>query len=149
MGVGGGGSDINLIFFFIYAVQDCFFSLFALHNFFLSYHFSKDPSISIGSRPGSVPRHCQTTHFSYKKLKQKDPFFSQLNEEEKQNAVAGKQAKFLLLNRLSYFSILKGSVVELFRALTRNPEVPTSSPLFAGHAGINSLLFNLSASRFF
>ena len=34
-GGGGGGSDINLIFFFIYAVQDCFFSLFALHNFFL------------------------------------------------------------------------------------------------------------------
>ena len=33
-----------------------------------------------------------------------------------------------------------------FKALTRNPEVPSSSPVPAGHAGVNSLLVKLAAS---
>ena len=42
-----------------------------------------------------------------------------------------------------------GNVAEWFRALTRNPEVPSSSPLLTGHAGVNSLLVHLPASRVF
>ena len=37
-------------------------------------------------------------------------------------------------------------MAEQFKALTRNPEVPNSSPLLAGHAGVNSLLASLPAS---
>ena len=37
-------------------------------------------------------------------------------------------------------------MTELFEALTRNPEIPSSSPLPAGHAGVNSLLASLPAS---
>ena len=43
----------------------------------------------------------------------------------------------------------EGSVAERFKALTRNPEVPSSSRLPAGHAGVNSLLSNLPASWVF
>ena len=32
------------------------------------------------------------------------------------------------------------------KVLTRNPEVPSLSPLPTGHAGVNSLLANLPAS---
>ena len=41
---------------------------------------------------------------------------------------------------------MEGSVTEQFKVLTRNPEVPSSSPLPASHAGVNSLLASLPAS---
>ena len=47
--------------------------------------------------------------------------------------------------KLSYF--WEGSVALWFRALTRNPEVPSSIPLLAGCAGINCLPINLPASQ--
>ena len=42
---------------------------------------------------------------------------------------------------------MEGSLAaEWFKALTRNPEVPISRPLPAGHAGVNSLLASLPVS---
>ena len=39
----------------------------------------------------------------------------------------------------------EGSIAERFKALIRNPEVPSSSPLPASHAGVYSLLACLLA----
>ena len=44
------------------------------------------------------------------------------------------------------FLRMEGSVAERFKTLTRNSVVPSSSPLLAGHAGVNSLLASLPAS---
>ena len=42
--------------------------------------------------------------------------------------------------------VREGSVAVCFKVLTRNPEVPSSSPLPTGHVGANSLLASLPAS---
>ena len=45
-----------------------------------------------------------------------------------------------------YSCVKEDSVAEQFKALTRNPEVPSSSPLHAGYVGVYSILASLPAS---
>ena len=56
------------------------------------------------------------------------------------------------LNVLNFFGILaskKAVVTERFKALTGNPEVPSSSPLPAGHGSVYGLLARIPASWVF
>ena len=53
----------------------------------------------------------------------------------------------LMMKQLSFcLLLLKGSVAERYKALTRNLEVPSSSIPPAGHTGVYSLLASLPNS---